>query len=136
MSTTAFPPVRNDRVRLIGLMAKKPGLSDEEFFKHWHEVHGPLFTNLEVTKKNLLKYEQHHYTTQFEEGAKAMGFDVAPYRGIALFEAESYDKIMEIFASEEYNAIGLPDEQKFLDRSKTGFIPGTIITFIDTDKKA
>ena len=58
MSAATFPPVRKDRVRLIGLMAKKPGLSDEEFFKHWHEVHGPLFSNLEVTKKNLLKYEQ------------------------------------------------------------------------------
>ena len=65
-----------------------------------------------------------------------MGFDVPSYHGLAVFEAESYDKIMEIFASEEYNTIGLPAEQKFLDRSKTAFVPGTIITFIDVDKKS
>ena len=39
-------------------MAKKEGLTDAEFFKYWHEVHGPLFAGLEITKKNILKYEQ------------------------------------------------------------------------------
>ena len=52
------PPTRSDRVRAIALMAKKAGMSDEAFFKHWQEIHGPLFANLDIVKKNILKYEQ------------------------------------------------------------------------------
>ena len=58
MSVAAVPPVRTDRVRLVGLMAKREGMSDAEFFKYWHEVHGPLFASLEIVKKNLTLYEQ------------------------------------------------------------------------------
>ena len=54
----AFPPIRKDRVCLIVLMAKKSGLTDEEFSKYWHEVHGPLFASLEIVKKNITLYEQ------------------------------------------------------------------------------
>lgn len=53
-----IPQVRKDRVRVIGLMAKKPGMTDDEFYTYWREVHGPLFANMEITKKNILKYEQ------------------------------------------------------------------------------
>ena len=74
---------------------------------------------------------QHHYTDVFEAGAKAMGYDTPLYRGIAVFEAESYEKIMEVFQSEEYQRVSRPDESSFLDRSKTCFCPGTIITYID-----
>ncbi len=55
---TTIPPVRKDRVRLVGFMAKKEGLSDAEFYRYWHEVHGPVFANLEIVKKNILKFEQ------------------------------------------------------------------------------
>ena len=74
---------------------------------------------------------QHHYTDVFEAGAKGMGYDTPLYRGIAVFEAESYEKIMEVFQSEEYQRVSRPDESSFLDRSKTCFCPGTIITYID-----
>ena len=52
------PPVRTDRVRAIALMAKKTDMSDAAFFKHWQEVHGPLFAGLDIVKRNILKYEQ------------------------------------------------------------------------------
>ena len=62
VSVSAIPEVRKDRVRVIGLMAKKPGMTDDEFYTYWREVHGPLFANMEITKKNILKYEQVHFT--------------------------------------------------------------------------
>ncbi|KAL7281347.1 hypothetical protein PYCCODRAFT_1364835 [Trametes coccinea BRFM310] len=129
-SSTSAPDFRKDRIRVCGLMAKKPGMSDEEFSRYWREVHGPLFANMEITKKNILHYEQHHYTTAFEEGVAAMGFDVVQYRGIAVFEAESYEKIFEVFQSEEYKRVVLPDEANFIERSKTGFVAGDLVTFI------
>lgn len=74
---------------------------------------------------------KHHYNDAFEQGAKAMGFDIVSYRGVVIFEAESYEKIMEVFQSEEYERVIFPDESNFIDRSKTGFFPGPFITFID-----
>ncbi|CDO76017.1 hypothetical protein BN946_scf184665.g9 [Trametes cinnabarina] len=124
------PDFRKDRVRVCGLMAKKQGVTDEEFSRHWREVHGPLFEGMEITKKNILLYEQHHYITAFDEGVAALGFDVVQYRGIAVFEAQSYEKIFEVFQSEEYKRIVLPDEANFIERSKTGFVAGDIVTFL------
>jgi hypothetical protein len=49
---------RPDRVRLAVLIKRKPGMSVEEFGRYWAEVHGPLFTSLDIVKKNLVKYEQ------------------------------------------------------------------------------
>ena len=60
-----------------------------------------------------------------------MGFDVVPYRGVAVFEAESYAKIFEVFQSEEYIRVVFPDEANFIERSKTGFIAGGLVTFVD-----
>ncbi|KAI0644747.1 hypothetical protein C8Q79DRAFT_887184, partial [Trametes meyenii] len=125
------PDVRKDRVRVVGLMSKKPGMTDEEFHKYWREVHGPLFAGMEITKKNILKYEQHHYNTAFDQGIAAMGFNVVSYSGVALFEAESYEKIFEVFQSDEYKQIVFPDEANFIERNKTGFIAGGLATFID-----
>ncbi|KAI0358752.1 hypothetical protein OH77DRAFT_1421214 [Trametes cingulata] len=129
--SASAPGYRTDRVRVVGLMAKKPGMSDEEFYTYWRDVHGPLFANMEITKKNILKYEQHHYNTAFDQGVAAMGFDVVQYRGVAVFEAESYDKIFEVFQSEEYKRVVFPDEAKFIERSKTGFVAGPFVTFVD-----
>ncbi len=88
-------------------------------------------SGLRCTFLRLAFYLQHHYTNQFEAGAKALGFDVPAYHGLTVFEAESYEKIMEVFTSEEYARICQPEEKNYLDRAKTGFFPGSIVTFID-----
>jgi hypothetical protein len=50
------------RVRLYCTMHKKDGMSQEEFYRYWHDVHGQLFASLDIVKKNLLKYEQVRFT--------------------------------------------------------------------------
>lgn len=57
-ASTPVPEVRKDRYRVNSLLYKKEGMTDEEFFTYWREVHGPLFASLEIVKKNLIKYEQ------------------------------------------------------------------------------
>lgn len=52
------PEARKDRYRVSSLLVKKTGMTDEEFFTYWRDVHGPLFAGLEIVKKNLIKYEQ------------------------------------------------------------------------------
>lgn len=53
------------------------------------------------------------------------------FDGLAIFEAESYDKIIEVFTSEEYKKNAIPDEEKFLDRSKIICFPADLVTVID-----
>lgn len=53
------------------------------------------------------------------------------YRGIAVFEGESYEKILEVFMSEEYKRLAYDDELNYIDRSKSVFLPGSIVTYID-----
>lgn len=57
-TSTPAPEARKDRYRVSSLLVKKNGMTDEEFFTYWRDVHGPLFAGLEIVKKNLIKYEQ------------------------------------------------------------------------------
>jgi hypothetical protein len=47
-----------------------------------------------------------------------------PYIGIATFEAESIEKILEIFQDPEYLRVIVPDENRFLDREKSSLVAG------------
>ena len=43
---------------------------------------------------------------------------------MAIFEAESYEKIIEVFTHPDYLRIVVPDEEKFFDRAKSTMIGG------------
>lgn len=47
-----------------------------------------------------------------------------PYGGVAIFEAETLEKILEIFTDEDYLRIAVPDEEKFVDRSGFHLLAG------------
>ncbi|MHB8681932.1 MAG: EthD domain-containing protein [Acidimicrobiales bacterium] len=46
-------------VVLTCLVRRKPGLSPEEFHRHWRERHGPLVAGTE-SGSYVVRYEQHH----------------------------------------------------------------------------
>ena len=52
------PPIRHDKVRLIILLYRKQGMSQEDFSTYWRETHSGVFASLTIVKRNLLKYEQ------------------------------------------------------------------------------
>ena len=54
----ATPSIRPDRVRLVALVYRKPGLSLAQFCAQWKDEYAPAFTQIGVVKRNLLKYEQ------------------------------------------------------------------------------
>ena len=60
MSSSSSPAIRTDRVRMIGLITAKPGMSLEAFDKRWLQ-HGELIRSLGVIKRNIVKYEQVHF---------------------------------------------------------------------------
>lgn len=67
----------------------------------------------------------------FEEAIKATGGSITAFQGLAVFEAESFEKVMEVFSSQEYLSASIPDEANFLDRPKCVLFPATLIPFFD-----
>ncbi|KAJ7261845.1 hypothetical protein B0H12DRAFT_1013346 [Mycena haematopus] len=125
---------RTDRVRLAVLFKRKPTISKEEFVKYWAETHGPLFSSLDIVKKNILKYEQAHTNEAvLKQITKMNQLSGAPneWDGIAIFEAESYEKISEVIQNEEYQKILVPDGDNFLDVQNCQMLPLDLITFLD-----
>lgn len=54
----------------------------------------------------------------------AQGATPTSHYGMAIFEAESYEKIIEVFTHPDYLRIVVPDEEKFFDRAKSTMIGG------------
>ncbi|KAH9895237.1 hypothetical protein C8Q73DRAFT_665487 [Cubamyces lactineus] len=130
---TSKPALRTDRVRLVVLMAPKPGLSFEEFDRYWLDVHAEVFSSIAIVKRNLLKYEQFHLDPKFDEiiAAQTLAKSKSPFRGIAIFEATSLNKIFDIFQDEEYLRVVVPDELKFFDHENAQILAGPFATIID-----
>ena len=59
---------------------------------------------------------------------KGVGFPTADYDGLAIFDAVSIEKIMEIFDDPEYKAQVIPDEENFIDRKKALAWPAEIVS--------
>ena len=59
-----------------------------------------------------------------------MGLAQTPYWGIAIFEAESYEKLLAFAKDPEYLDKVVPDELKFVDREKSGLLVGKFAEII------
>jgi uncharacterized protein (TIGR02118 family) len=61
-------------IKVIWAAHRRPGLSDEEFYRLWHDVHGPFYTR---TTPGLRRYIQHHTLAQARGGDPAPTHDGA-----------------------------------------------------------
>ncbi|KAJ7364155.1 hypothetical protein DFH08DRAFT_267430 [Mycena albidolilacea] len=122
---------RTDRVRVAILLKRKATLSREEFRRYWIETHGPLVNSLDVIKTNLLKIEQAHVNESVIAHLTQMPFGPSEWDGIAIFEAESYAKIFEVFQNEEYQKKIIPDNDVFLDAKGCQLLPLDVLTVVD-----
>ena len=77
--------------------------------------------------------EQFHLDPKYNEtiAASSLAKSQSPFRGIAIFEATSLDKIFEIFQDEEYLRVVVPDEFKFFDHERAQILAGPFATIID-----
>jgi hypothetical protein len=133
---------------MVAFMYPKAGLSFEEIDKYWGKEHADVCLSVPLFKKNLLKYEQvrrrspneiydwaantcsYQFHLAPEVNAKVVkegGVNPIPYVGLAIFEAESYEKIWEVFTDPEYFRVIVPDEHKFLDREKSSLVMGDFV---------
>jgi len=47
-------------IKVIGLIKRKPGISREEFLRHWKDDHGPLVASIPELARHVRKYIQVH----------------------------------------------------------------------------
>ncbi|KZV98532.1 hypothetical protein EXIGLDRAFT_700772 [Exidia glandulosa HHB12029] len=91
-------------VKLIVFVRRKPGLSHEEFFKYWREVHAPIFMSLAVAKRNVVKYVQ--FQIDSDASAELGKFKFAPiaqFDGYAIFYGKTKEQLFELFTDAEYS---------------------------------
>ena len=93
-------------VVLVALLPRKPGMSKQDFHRHWRERHGPLV--VESLGKYLSGYEQYH---RLENGVGA-GDD---WDGIAIQRYESEEAFQAFMDDPAFVAKVVPDQDEFID---------------------
>ncbi|KAH9892881.1 hypothetical protein C8Q73DRAFT_76278 [Cubamyces lactineus] len=130
------------RFRLMFFFAPKEGMSVEDFRAHWSETHAPLFLSAKIVRTNLTKYEQFYVDTDPDAAAAQItsvlsqngtenSFAPTKGGGVAILEAETPEKILEIFKDEEFLRVVAPDQEKFIDRGSMRVLSGQYATIYE-----
>ena len=96
-------------VKYVSFLRRKAGLTDEEFNKHWKDIHGSIAARV---IPGMRKYIQNHIVktpnTEYEiDGVVEIWFD----------DAEAFQTYMNWRQTDEAKVL-VEDEDKFLDKSK------------------
>jgi uncharacterized protein (TIGR02118 family) len=102
-------------VKLIVLIRRKQGMSQEDFHDHWGTQHATLVKSCPASRRYLRKYIQCH-TLEDEYSAGEPAFD-----GTAELWFDSVADEELFFSDPDYLAQLQPDEPRFSDMSRTLF---------------
>jgi hypothetical protein len=106
-------------IKVVALLTRKHGLSDEAFRDYYETRHAPLILSC---TKHLFSYERNYVNLRdsiFAPGAPALDFDVITE---FLFpDVETYQTALADFNNAETAAKIASDEENVFDRSKTRF---------------
>jgi len=97
------------RIELVALLARKPGMSREDFHRHWRERHGPLV--VEALGHHLAGYEQHHRLAADE------GHD-EEWDGVAIQRFASQEAFQAFMADPAFAEKVVPDQDAFIDMAR------------------
>ena len=97
-------------VKLVAFVKRKEGLSLDEFYAHWFDVHGPLITNTPELARHIVRYEQLR-PTDHADWMRGSGFD-----GVTIHWIESPAEFEAFVNEPKYAEVLMPDEDSFLDR--------------------
>lgn len=107
-------------VKFSIFLRKRNEMSHEDFVYYHKTNHAPLFTSLPEVKQYVRKYTQCHGLP-----VSLPGMPEAYYDGITELWFDDVESIGKVFSSENYMQKIRPDEEKFLDLQKCGFLVGT-----------
>jgi uncharacterized protein (TIGR02118 family) len=98
----------------LGFYKRKPGLTREEFSRHWRQVHGPMIANNPDIRKYVKRYVQHH----FEPSTGWPDVGSLDYDGFSESWFESADTRKQLYTLPFFSEL-VADERKFIDMSVT-----------------
>lgn len=100
----------------LGFYKRKPGLTLEQFQKHWREIHGPLIAENPEFSKYFIRYVQHHCVPSSGWPSPVGDLD---YDGFSESWFPSLEARMELHALPSFREQLIPDEEMFLDMKAT-----------------
>jgi len=123
-------PAASDRVRLIIYLKRLGSVTQDDVLK-WCDTYAELLLALPVAQKNLLEYGMIQPIQEIDGNLKSFGYvKLTRADSVALFDAESFEKIQEVFEDETYVKAIKPLERKIFDIDNAVAIPVTIKKFV------
>ena len=105
MILAGAPMGKDERlVKRLSFVKRKPGMSPQDFFRYWEDVHGPIASKL----PGLRRYLQCHNLMSSYEGQDP------PFDGVAQVWFSDIAALENAFSSKVYLADARPDGQKFI----------------------
>ena len=107
-------------VKLVYCITKKAGMTDEEFFHYWKNVHGPIGTRI----PKLRKLVQSHRCKIFDDGHRP------DYDGMAELWFDDPESLLAARQSLEWK-VSTDDEANFIDHSKVAYFVSEEYVILD-----
>jgi uncharacterized protein (TIGR02118 family) len=111
-------------IKLVYCITKKPGLTDEEFFHYWENVHGPIGARIPGLRKLV---QSRHLTVPGDTRRP-------DYDGMAELWFDNVDALLASRRSPEWKASG-EDEKNFIDHAKAAYFVSEEHVILDNMEK-
>jgi len=98
-------------IKLVYCITKKAGLTEEEFFRYWENIHGPIGARI----PRLRKLVQSHRVTVPGDRCRP------DYDGVAELWFDDLEALLAARQSPEWKASS-DDEGNFIDRNKVAYL--------------
>jgi len=98
-------------IKLVYCITKKPGLTDQEFFHYWLDIHGPIGARI----PGLRKLVQSHRLTVASDNHQP------DYDGVAELWFDDMPSLLSARQSPEWK-ISTHDEANFVDHTKVAYL--------------
>src|SRR3546814_5431273 len=104
-------------ITMIVFVARKAGLTPEQFSDYWLNRHAPLVKSVPEFMRYVRKYVQHHAAPGAPEAGSPFG-DIPDYDGVGEIWFDSRESMQAAFEEPRYLEIIRPDEEKFIDATR------------------
>jgi uncharacterized protein (TIGR02118 family) len=105
--------MEENMIKLTLFLTRRADLTRQQFSDYWMNVHWPIVQSVPEVKKYMRRYVQQHNI-----GGTPNVITAAPYDGIAEAWFDKIEDVRAVVASPNWARMVVPDEKKFLDRSK------------------
>jgi uncharacterized protein (TIGR02118 family) len=106
-------------IKVMVLVRRKSGLSAEEFYKYWRDVHGSLIKNTPEFTHHIRRYVMNR-PTSFPVSVR--GFQPSNFDGILELWTDTPDDVAEAFSESRFTDSIDPDYGKFVDLARSEFL--------------